>query len=195
MKKFEQLKSLFSTMKRVYAISSDSEMYVSGITSDFDRLFELCWKTLKEYLKSAGFQGAKTGSPRDIIKLAYREGLVNDGDFWLEMLEERNDDSHHYNESSARSYAAKIEWDYLPFIQNFISDMVKLIPEEKDILIKIPKSFLEAKAASGLRYDRFLDKVLKENGFESELELFENWDLIKDQYVNKGNVPDSDFSL
>ena len=50
MKKFEQAKKLYNTMITGYAVHSDDNVFISGLTSDFDRLFELCWKVLKEYL-------------------------------------------------------------------------------------------------------------------------------------------------
>lgn len=50
MKQFEQLKRAFASFKNEYAVHSDSRMFISGITADFDRIFELSWKTIKEYL-------------------------------------------------------------------------------------------------------------------------------------------------
>ena len=51
MKKFEQVKRLYSVMRDEYQVYSNEKIFVSAITSDFDRLFELCWKTLQEYLR------------------------------------------------------------------------------------------------------------------------------------------------
>lgn len=71
MKKFEQVKRLHKTMGIEYAKHSNGKAFLSGITSDFDRLFELCWKTLKEYLQKEKYiEAAKKGSPKDILKLA-----------------------------------------------------------------------------------------------------------------------------
>ncbi|MBR1743911.1 MAG: HI0074 family nucleotidyltransferase substrate-binding subunit [Lachnospiraceae bacterium] len=184
MRKFEQMKSLFNTMSRVYKKSSDSEMYVSGLTADFDRLFELGWKTVKEYLKSEGFSSAKSGSPKQILKLAYQQELIKNEEIWLEMLDDRNDDTHLYNESAARSYAARIERDYLPVIDAFITDLKAVIPDDEDCLVKVPESFLEARKISGLLYDEFLRKVKQENGFISDTEVFTGWDAIKDKYLS-----------
>ncbi len=183
MRRFEQMKSLYHTMSEVYKESSDSEMYLSGLTADFDRLFELGWKTVKEYLKGEGFSSAKSGSPKQILKLAYQQGLICNEEIWLKMLDDRNDDTHLYNESSARSYAARIERDYLPAIKDFIADLKKVILDEPDCLVKVPESFLDAKRRSGLKYDEFLNKVKKENGVVSDTEVFMKWDNIKNQYL------------
>ena len=41
MKKFEQAKRLYKTMIDEYSVHSNTKVFISGITSDFDRLFEL----------------------------------------------------------------------------------------------------------------------------------------------------------
>lgn len=182
MKKFEQLKRLYSTINRVYGKQDDSEMYISGLTSDFDRLFELSWKTLKEYLFSQGFKEAKSGSPKSIIKLAYQQGLL-DGVIWIDMLDDRNDDAHLYNESEARSYAARIHRLYLPEVQKVIDCLLPVIPEETEVLVEIPDDFLLAKKRSGLDYDEFLTKVKTDNGFSDDSDVFLNWDKVKNKYI------------
>lgn len=67
MRRFEQLKAQYNAIMRNNTQYDYSELCVSAITSDFDRIFELAWKTLKEYLwKELGVAGAKSGSPREI---------------------------------------------------------------------------------------------------------------------------------
>ena len=184
MKRFEQVKRLYNTMSVEYTQHSDSYAYIAGITSDFDRLFELCWKTLKEYLQKEEYvRDANTGSPKRILKLAYQQKLINDEEGWLKMLADRNDDTHHYNESSARSYVARIEREYLGRVHRLIDGLSELIPEEKDILVNVPSSFLEAVHQSGMYYDEFLEKVKRENECLSDLDLFMKWDTIKNKYL------------
>ena len=114
MKKFEQMKRLHGTISRYIDPYNCSDAVISGTTADFDRLFELSWKTLKEYLHGQlGISEAKSGSPKIIIKIAYREGLVNDEKIWLEMLRYRNDDTHQYRKSDAMLYVSRIADRYL----------------------------------------------------------------------------------
>lgn len=189
MKRFEQVKRLYTTIMKEYMRAPDSKLFISGITSDFDRLFELCWKTLKEYLlKEKEMSAARTGSPKDIIKLAYQQGLIEDEKYWLQLLSDRNDDAHHYNESAARSYAARIQRDYLSGIGKFIESLSKLIPEEPEILFDVPDDFIKASKAANLYYDEFLKKVMKENNCDSDLEVFKIWDTIKYQYLDDDSV-------
>ena len=51
MKKFEQMKRLHSTIVSYIDQYNVEDVAISGTTADFDRLFELSWKTLKEYMQ------------------------------------------------------------------------------------------------------------------------------------------------
>lgn len=181
MKKFEQLKKLYNYLSVEAQKSDYSKVFISGITADFDRLFELSWKTMKEYLyNEKNIINAKTGSPKDIIKLAYQQALIDDENNWIILLKDRNDDSHQYSESEARSYLCRIQRDYLNIIKIFIERMSELIEPEPEILAEIPESFLESLKNSGMYYDEFLNLKKKEFGCDSDLQLFEVWKLKHD---------------
>jgi nucleotidyltransferase substrate binding protein (TIGR01987 family) len=182
MKKFEELKSLNNTIKNeLTSYNEESNFMVSGLTSDFDRLFELSWKVLKEYMyKELGISAAKTGSPRDILGLAYKEYLIENDKVWLNMLKDRNDDAHIYSESAARSYASRIRRDYLKIIDTFIDKFSTLISDEASEYVKIPSEFIKLANSSSLFYDEYLAQALKTTGCSSGLELFANWDNYKD---------------
>lgn len=183
MKRFEQLKSLYKNMLSDFSEHQNNRIFIVAITSSFDQLFELSWKVLKEYLfDDLGIREAKTGSPKEIIKLAYNHQLIDDERFWLTLLKERNDDAHHYSESEARAYAARIEHNYLPSFANFMQTLYDLIPEEQEALIKIPESLLEASEQSKIGYDAFMTKVKLENSLENDLEVIKNWDNLKHKY-------------
>ena len=148
-----------------------SKQYISGITADFDRLFELSWKTMKDYLEDLGILEAKTGSPKLILKLAYQENIISDS-IWLQMLEDRNNDAHQYVEQVARGYAARIQRDYLPVISDFIESMSERIPDEQEVLEKIPDKFLRECEESGLYFDEFVKLKMGEYKVDSPAELF-----------------------
>ena len=109
MKKFEQLKRQYRSLSEYLDVTDLSDKNISATTADFDRLFELTWKTLKAYLYGElGMYEAKTGSPREILKLAAAQELLCDDLDWLLMLKDRNDDSHIYHKSDAIVYMSKI---------------------------------------------------------------------------------------
>ena len=87
----------------------------SGLINQFNTLFELTWKTLKEYLNEQGYSDVK--NPRAIFKKAFYEDLIDNEEAWLDMLKSRNDTSHIYNEELAIGTCDKIKDVY---IQEFI---------------------------------------------------------------------------
>lgn len=71
MKKFEQMKRQYASLRGYLDETDLSDKNISATTADFDRLFELAWKTMKVYLyEDLAIYEAKTASPREILKLA-----------------------------------------------------------------------------------------------------------------------------
>ena len=67
-----------------------NEFILSGIIDKFFAQFELGWKVPKELLVYEGIAAADTGSPRQIIKEAYKYYSCKDETIWLSMLYQRN---------------------------------------------------------------------------------------------------------
>lgn len=179
MKKFEQMKKLYTTLKGYIDPFNRSEVFISGTTADFDCLFELSWKTLKEYLHDVqGFSEAQSGSPKKMISLAYREGLIDDEELWLEMLRYRNDDAHHYSKSDAMIYISRIANAYLPEIAQLIKTLKEVIPEEDISNIEIPDSLLNYCERQKLDLASFIWDIEKQYGYENANDVFVNWEKI-----------------
>ena len=70
-----------------------------GLIKAFEYCFELGWNTLRDLLLTEGNAGL-IGS-RDTLRLAFRMGLIDDGEGWLAMVQDRNLTSHTYNRSTA----------------------------------------------------------------------------------------------
>lgn len=184
MKKFEQLKRLYKTMNGYMKPYDFSDEMISGLTADFDRLFELAWKTIKEYMYSDLMMlEAKTGSPREIIKLAYREKLIHDEEVWISILKDRNDDTHQYKHSSAVLYMGRIMDRYMDVIKRLIETLAEVIPAEELPDFKVPESFIDAVQKSGMSLDAFVQKVKEENNLAQEEHIFVYWEKIKEKYL------------
>lgn len=56
---------------------------------------------MKEILENSGYSEGATGSPRAILKTAYKAGMINDEEMWLDALISRNNVAHAYNKSIA----------------------------------------------------------------------------------------------
>lgn len=66
----------------------------------FEITFELCWKYLKAYLQEE--HNAVCTSPRTCFKAAFKQGLIDDDPFWIELTILRNYTVHTYNEQLAQ---------------------------------------------------------------------------------------------
>ena len=87
---------------------------MSGVIDKFFIQFELGWKVLKELLMYEGVAAAATGSPRLVIKEAYRYYPCMEEEIWLAMLSQRNNMTHLYDGQAAKNLADTIIREYIP---------------------------------------------------------------------------------
>ena len=117
MKKFDNYCSHLEVLMTVRTQDLENEFIISGIINKFFIQFELGWKVLKELLSYEGIAAAKTGSPRDIIKEAYKIFPCMDEETWLSMLSQRNNLAHIYDGAAAKELVQKIISDYISAFQ------------------------------------------------------------------------------
>ncbi len=77
-----------------------NKIYTMALIQAYEIVFELAWKTMKDYLE---FNGIITDTPRETIKEAFSRNIISDGQIWIEMMEARNKTSHTYKEEYAKS--------------------------------------------------------------------------------------------
>ena len=81
-----------------------------GVIKRFEFTFELAWKTLQDILSDRGYIDIK--GPKPVIKQSFKDEIINDGQMWIDMLNDRNLSSHLYDEDSARAIFDKIQIKY-----------------------------------------------------------------------------------
>ena len=113
MKKFDQYVRYLQVLCRAEQEDVTNEFIVIGIIDKFYIQFELGWKVLKELLRYEGANQAAMGSPREIIKTAYVYFDFMEESIWLEMLRDRNDTTHIYNEEAAQQLVERILHQYI----------------------------------------------------------------------------------
>lgn len=91
-----------------------NHLYQIALVGAFQFTFELSWKTMKDYL---AYQGIDVSVPRDVIKQAFHYQLIQDGDIWIHMLEERNLMAHVYQEPAALIAGKNIRERYVHAIE------------------------------------------------------------------------------
>jgi nucleotidyltransferase substrate binding protein (TIGR01987 family) len=102
MKKYENFCAAFENLKEIYKYNEPYDNVVlTGLVGLYEICFEQAWKAMKELLEMHGYEEGATGSPKMILKTAYKSGMIKDEELWLRALQERNNVAHSYNQNIA----------------------------------------------------------------------------------------------
>lgn len=101
-----------------------SDLEKQGLIQAFEFTHELAWNVMKDYFIYQG-NTSITGS-RDAIREAFKQGLIQDGEGWMETINSRNRTSHTYNQNVANDIAERICAQYQPIFSAFHQRMQKL---------------------------------------------------------------------
>lgn len=102
MKKYENFCASLENMKDIYNYEEPYDNVVlTGLVGLYEITFEQSWKMMKEILEIHGFAEGATGSPKMILRTAYKAGMIKDEELWLSALQERNNVTHSYNRKIA----------------------------------------------------------------------------------------------
>ena len=102
MKKYENFCAAFENLKAVFEHDEPYDIVtLTGLVGLYEICFEQAWKLMKELLENAGYEEGATGSPKTVLKTAFKAGMIKDEALWLSALQERNNVTHSYNENIA----------------------------------------------------------------------------------------------
>lgn len=120
--KYENYTNALIKLKEALTIEDPDEVQIDGIIQRFEFTFELAWKTLKEYLEFMGINNDMIG-PRGVLKTAFEEGIIYDGDLWIKMMEARNNMSHRYDYEESRKIYNDIKEIYVSLLEKLSSKL------------------------------------------------------------------------
>ena len=112
-----------------FKMAETNDIYRTGIIGQFNLTFELAWKALQENMKMHGVEGSSTGSPREILQLAYKIGFINDAEVWLLRLKKRNTSVHIYNEDEVDEMILLIRDSFIPAFSVLKDTLMKKLEE------------------------------------------------------------------
>ena len=98
-----------------------SDLEQQGLIQAFEFTHELAWNVMKDYFEYQG-NTAITGS-RDATREAFQNGLIINGEKWMEMIKSRNQSTHTYNPETANEIVEKILGIYTDLFNNFLLKM------------------------------------------------------------------------
>ena len=105
-----------------------SKLEQQGLIQSFEFTHELAWNVLKDFLEHQGITGL-VGS-RDACREAFKNGLVEDGEDWMKMIEARNRTSHTYDPRIAQAVADDILERYYPAFEKLAKRFTALHDQE-----------------------------------------------------------------
>lgn len=89
-----------------------SDLERQGLIQAFEFTYELAWHTLKDYLTHEGITDLV--GARSTLREAFQQGLIDDGEGWLAMVDARNRTSHTYDEALAHAIADAVITRFTP---------------------------------------------------------------------------------
>ncbi len=117
---FDQLNDAVSLM----AARELSPLERQGVIQAFEYTYELGWNMLRDYLRWQG--NAELSGSRDTLREAFSAKLIDDGEIWMNMLQDRNRTSHTYNEATATEILHNIQVHYHVLFQKLQRKMTSL---------------------------------------------------------------------
>lgn len=127
------------SFRKAFALLSDaatlsrqrelSDLERQGLIQAFEFTFELGWLTLKDHLEALGFSELR--GPKPVVRKAFANDLIAEGEGWIAMIESRNRPSHTYNEDTAREIAKDILSRYVPAFEAFLCRFTQFEKKEE----------------------------------------------------------------
>jgi nucleotidyltransferase substrate binding protein (TIGR01987 family) len=87
-----------------------SRLEAQGMIQAFEFTHELAWNTLKDFLEDRGVLGLY-GS-KDASRAAFKAGLIENGEAWMDMIQSRNLITHTCDEATADQIVSAIRGIY-----------------------------------------------------------------------------------
>lgn len=101
-----------------------------GMVQGFEFTHELAWNVLKDYLEDKGIVGL-IGS-KDATREAFKNGLIEDGTAWMDMIKARNLSSHTYNPETAEEIVENVLTRFYPQFELMARKFATLAEDESD---------------------------------------------------------------
>ena len=130
MRRYDAYASALKVLSTAYDQDLENEFVQSGIVDKFSLQFELGWKMLGDLLRYEGVAEAAAGSPRTVLKAAYRYFDFVDEEIWLGMLRDRNAISHIYNGEAMQRLVDAILESYIPAFRELERNVARRYGEE-----------------------------------------------------------------
>ncbi len=93
------------------SIRTLSNLEKQGVVQAIEFTHELSWKMMKDFLEHRG--NTEIYGSKDAVRMAFKYGLIVDGEVWMQMIKSRNLTSHTYDEKTVDDILNLISEKYL----------------------------------------------------------------------------------
>ncbi|HPO16714.1 MAG TPA: nucleotidyltransferase substrate binding protein [Candidatus Hydrogenedentes bacterium] len=90
--------------------STLNDLEKQGLIQAFEYNYELAWNTIKDYFEDQG--ETNINGSRDAFRMAFKRGLIEEGEVWMDMIKSRMLTTHTYNEGVAKQMVTAITTQY-----------------------------------------------------------------------------------
>jgi nucleotidyltransferase substrate binding protein (TIGR01987 family) len=126
--RFDNYLKAFQTLVDAVELSRTrqlSKLEQQGLIQSFEFTHELAWNVLKDYLHDKGIAGL-IGS-KDATRAAFKNGLIEHGEDWMNMIEARNQTTHAYSPEIAQAVADDILERFYPAFESMARKFTAII--------------------------------------------------------------------
>lgn len=96
---FEQFKKAHGRLKEALNLKEENDIKRDAVIKRFEFTYELLWKLYKKIARS---QKLDYFSPKSSFQFAFKSGLIEDEELYLEIIDARNKTTHVYSEEEAK---------------------------------------------------------------------------------------------
>ena len=126
LQRFDNFELALKELKSDIAVVSQrplTSLEAKGLIKTFEFTFELAWNCMKDVANDQGITDI-LGS-KDAIRFAFKNGIIQDGEIWMSMIDSRIKTSHAYHRELANEIAEKIITDYYTEFLNLQKTLIQ----------------------------------------------------------------------
>ena len=120
---FKRAYTLLQEANEQYQLKGLNQIEKEGMIQRFEFCFELGWKTIKDYLEKQGMV-LKMKVPSEVIKEAAASKLIENGELWMQALDDRNSMSHNYDFQKFENVLKNIKNHYMTCFKNLYEKLL-----------------------------------------------------------------------
>jgi len=116
---YENLHKAYLKLQQFLNEDNNTELSRAGIVHAYEFTFELLWKFLQKYMDNMGI--LEEHGPNAVIRTAFQNGCIEDGQMYMDMLRDRNLITHTYKEEMATEIYNRIKNTHINILEKFIN--------------------------------------------------------------------------